>query len=66
MSLLLLWTGDTYRIPDPGLRIVWQLTKSLGVGVVLLVGLTILFGQRGGNVLIHFGSIAHAGAVYLR
>jgi ABC-type transport system involved in cytochrome c biogenesis permease subunit len=55
VSLLLLWTGDSYRIPDPGLRIVWQLTKSLGVGIVLLVGLTILFGQRGGNVLIHFG-----------
>ncbi|MFO0382245.1 MAG: cytochrome c biogenesis protein CcsA [Pirellula sp.] len=55
VSLFLLWTGDAYRIPDPGLRIVWQLTKSLGVGVVLMIGLTILFGQRGGNVLIHFG-----------
>lgn len=55
VSAFLLWTGDAYRIPDPGLRIVWQLTKSLGVGFVLLAGLTILFGQRGGNVLIHFG-----------
>ncbi len=55
VSLFLVFTGDAYRIPDPGLRIVWQLTKSLGVGVVLLTGLTILFGQRGGNVLIHFG-----------
>ena len=41
------------RIPDPGLRIVWQLFKSLIAGVIMLVGLTLLFGKRGGNVLIH-------------
>ncbi len=43
----------TYRIPDPGLRIVWQLFKSLIAGVIMLVGLNLLFGKRGGNVLIH-------------
>ncbi len=42
-----------YRIPEPGLRIVWQLFKSLIAGVIMLVGLTMLFGKRGGNVLIH-------------
>ncbi len=55
VSFFLLSTNDAYRIPDPGLRIVWQLTKSLVVSVVLLVGLLLLFGNRGGNVLIHLG-----------
>jgi ABC-type transport system involved in cytochrome c biogenesis permease subunit len=55
VSLFLVFTFDAFRIPDPGLRIVWQLTKSLGVGFVLLTGLMFLFGERGGNVLIHFG-----------
>ncbi len=43
------------RIGDPGLRIVWQLTKGLGAGVVLLVGCQLLFGKQGGNVLLHIG-----------
>ena len=55
LSLFLIITQDQYRIPNPGLRITWQLTKSLLVGVVLLIGLILLFGKRGGNVLIHFG-----------
>ncbi len=55
VSFFLISTNDAYRIPDPGLRIVWQLTKSLVVSVVLLVGLLLLFGNRGGNVLIHLG-----------
>lgn len=50
-----LFMNDAFRIPDPGLRIVWQLTKSLVVSAVLLTGLIMLFGQRGGNVLIHLG-----------
>jgi ABC-type transport system involved in cytochrome c biogenesis permease subunit len=54
-GIILALAGDSLRIPDPGLRIVWQLAKSLIVSVVLLVGLTILFGARGGNVLIHLG-----------
>jgi ABC-type transport system involved in cytochrome c biogenesis permease subunit len=55
LSIALIWTNDAFRIPDPGLRIVWQLTKSLVVSVVLLIGLLLLFGNRGGNVLIHLG-----------
>ena len=57
--LLTLWSlaiaiyPDAFRIPDPGLRIVWQMGKSLIAGGILLVGLTLLFGRRGGNVLIH-------------
>ncbi len=43
------------RIGDPGLRIVWQLTKGLGAGLILLVGCQMLFGKQGGNVLLHLG-----------
>ncbi len=43
------------RIGDPGLRIVWQLTKGLGAGLILLVGCLLLFGKQGGNVLLHLG-----------
>ena len=55
VALLVAFTGDKYRIPDPGLRIVWQLAKSLLVSLVMLAGLILLFGARGGNVLIHLG-----------
>ncbi len=55
VGLFVAATGNTYRIPDPGLRIVWQLAKSAIVSGVLLAGLTLLFGSRGGNVLIHLG-----------
>jgi ABC-type transport system involved in cytochrome c biogenesis permease subunit len=55
VALLLAFSGNAYRIPDPGLRIVWQLAKSGLVSGVLLAGLILLFGHRGGNVLIHLG-----------
>jgi len=55
VGLFLAFTGNAYRIPDPGLRIVWQLAKSALVSGVLLAGLILLFGHRGGNVLIHLG-----------
>ena len=44
-----------FRIDDSGLRIVWQLTKGLGVGVILLAGCLLIFKQQGGNVLLHIG-----------
>ncbi|MFG0262373.1 MAG: cytochrome c biogenesis protein CcsA, partial [Novipirellula sp. JB048] len=44
-----------FRIGDPGLRIVWQLTKGLGVGGLLLVGCLLIFKKQGGNVLLHLG-----------
>ncbi len=44
-----------FRIGDPGLRIVWQLTKGLGAALVLMVGCLLLFGKQGGNVLLHIG-----------
>lgn len=55
VAALVALSGDKYRIPDPGLRIVWQLSKSLIVSMVMLAGLILLFGARGGNVLIHLG-----------
>lgn len=44
-----------FRIGDPGLRIVWQLTKGLGAGVILLCGCLLVFDRQGGNVLLHLG-----------
>jgi ABC-type transport system involved in cytochrome c biogenesis permease subunit len=43
------------RIGDPGLRIVWQLAKGLGAGLIMLAGSLLIFGRQGGNLLLHFG-----------
>ncbi|TWU42287.1 cytochrome c biogenesis protein [Novipirellula artificiosorum] len=43
------------RIGNPGLRIVWQLTKGLGAGLILLAGCRLVFDKQGGNVLLHLG-----------
>lgn len=51
--MLTLLGGDAWRMNDPGLRIMWQLMQSSGAAVVLLAGLMLVFGSRGGNVLIH-------------
>ena len=45
--------GDAWRMNDPGLRIMWQLIQSSVAAIVLLAGLVMVFGVRGGNVLIH-------------
>jgi ABC-type transport system involved in cytochrome c biogenesis permease subunit len=45
--------GESWRMNDPGLRIMWQLIQSSVAAVVLLAGLVMVFGGRGGNVLIH-------------
>ncbi|MFM8985996.1 MAG: cytochrome c biogenesis protein ResB, partial [Planctomycetia bacterium] len=45
--------GDAWRMNDPGLRIMWQLIQSSGAAIVTLAGLVMVFGARGGNVLIH-------------
>ncbi|MBU6309750.1 MAG: cytochrome c biogenesis protein CcsA [Planctomycetes bacterium] len=45
--------GESWRMNDPGLRIMWQLIQSSVASVVLLAGLVMVFGVRGGNVLIH-------------
>ncbi len=44
-----------FRIGEPGLRIVWQLTKGLGAGIIMLVGCVMMFDKQGGNVLLHIG-----------
>jgi ABC-type transport system involved in cytochrome c biogenesis permease subunit len=44
-----------FRIGDPGLRIVWQLGKGLGAGLILLVGCKLIFDRQGGNMLLHMG-----------
>jgi ABC-type transport system involved in cytochrome c biogenesis permease subunit len=45
--------GDAWRMNEPGLRIMWQIIQSSVASLVLLAGLVLVFGGRGGNVLIH-------------
>jgi ABC-type transport system involved in cytochrome c biogenesis permease subunit len=45
--------GEAWRMNEPGLRIMWQLMQSSVASLVLLAGLVLVFGNRGGNVLIH-------------
>lgn len=47
--------GSRVRLDDPGMRIVWQLLQSSVAAMVVLAGLWLVFGNRGGNVLIHIG-----------
>ena len=47
--------GDDWRMGEPALRIMWQLIQSSVAALILLAGLLLVFGRRGGNVLIHIG-----------
>jgi ABC-type transport system involved in cytochrome c biogenesis permease subunit len=52
---LSLFGGDGWRMGEPGLRIMWQLIQSSVAAIILLAGCVMVFGSRGGNVLIHLG-----------
>ena len=43
------------RLDNSDLRILWQLTKGLAAGGVLLVGCIMVFRKRAGVVLLHAG-----------
>lgn len=53
LSGLVLFGGESYVMNESGLRIMWQLMQASVAAIVLLVGLNMIFGVRGGNVLIH-------------
>jgi len=53
LAVLAICGGPGWRMGDPGLRIMWQLIQSSAAAGVLLAGLVMVFGNRGGNVLIH-------------
>jgi hypothetical protein len=53
-TLATLVGGESWRMNEPGLRIMWQLIQSSVASLTLLAGLVMVFGARGGNVLIHF------------
>lgn len=55
VSAVLLAGGESVRLDNPGLRIVWQLVQASIASCVLLAGLWMIFKRRGGNVLIHAG-----------
>ncbi len=54
----LTWTlvqGESGRLSDPSMRILWQLLKGQFAASVLLVGCVMVFHKRGGVVLLHAG-----------
>ena len=53
LAIATLVGGADWRMNEPGLRIMWQLIQSSVASLVLLAGLVMVFGARGGNVLIH-------------
>ena len=55
LTLIMIFGGGAARLNDPGMRIVWQLLQAGIASAVCLVGLVMVFGVRGGNVLIHAG-----------
>lgn len=55
LTLVMIFGGSSARLNDPGMRIVWQLLQAGIASSVCLVGLIMIFGMRGGNVLIHAG-----------
>jgi ABC-type transport system involved in cytochrome c biogenesis permease subunit len=55
LTLVMIFGGSSARLNDPGMRIVWQLLQAGIASAVCLVGLVMVFGVRGGNVLIHAG-----------
>ncbi|MEZ6133667.1 MAG: cytochrome c biogenesis protein CcsA [Pirellulaceae bacterium] len=55
LSVVIFAGGESVRLDDPGLRIVWQLLQATIASSVVLAGLWMVFGRRGGNVLIHAG-----------
>ncbi len=55
LSAVVLGGGSAVRLDDSGLRIVWQLVQASVASWITLAGLWMVFGARGGNVLIHIG-----------
>ena len=54
VSVWLIASESAY-LGDSGMRILWQLIQSTVCGLVLLAGCALVFGKRGGIVLIHAG-----------
>lgn len=53
IAWLAIFGGSDWQLNEPSLRIMWQLMQSSVASLVLLAGLVVVFGHRGGNVLIH-------------
>lgn len=55
VSIYLLIPGNETYVGDSSMRILWQLMQATFAAVVLLLGLTPLFGKKCGVVLLHSG-----------
>lgn len=54
-AVVLFALGDRVALGDSSMRILWQLIQGGMAGIVLLVGCWMVFGKRGGVVLLHAG-----------
>ena len=54
-AVILFALGERVALGDSSMRILWQLIQGGMAGVVLLVGCWLVFGKRGGVVLLHAG-----------
>lgn len=50
-----LFLDPEWRIPDAGMRIVWQLIQATAAGGLLMASLWLLFAKRSGVILLHIG-----------
>ncbi|HET6424431.1 MAG TPA: cytochrome c biogenesis protein ResB, partial [Planctomycetaceae bacterium] len=55
VAYLLMMAVRGERLSDSAMRILWQLTQGGGVGLILLVGCSLVFRKRAGVVLLHAG-----------
>lgn len=55
LAFFLIARGDSVRLGDSSLRIMWQLIQGGLAALVLLAGCVLVFKKRGGIVLIHVG-----------
>ena len=53
--VLLYWPTGNFMLGDAGMRILWQLMQGTFAGGVTLAGCFLVFGRRGGVVLLHAG-----------
>lgn len=50
-----LFFDPNWRIPDAGMRIVWQLAQATTAGGLLMASLWLLFNKRSGVIFLHIG-----------
>src|SRR5690606_21699324 len=56
-AAIYLFVDPAWRIPDAGMRIVWQLMQAGAAGALLMAAAWLLFDKRSGVMLLHLGIV---------